>query len=36
VKARYGDYVGFACEFPPGYDPVGRGDWWMRPMFGIF
>jgi hypothetical protein len=36
VKARYGDYVGFACEFAPGYDPVGRGDWWMRPMFGIF
>ena len=22
VKARYGDYVGFACEFPRGYDPV--------------
>lgn len=36
VHARYGDYVGFACEFPRGYDPVGRGDWWMRPMFGIF
>ncbi|MEA2870353.1 MAG: hypothetical protein QOF14_5284 [Hyphomicrobiales bacterium] len=36
VHARYGDYVGFACEFPRNYDPVGRGDWWMRPMFGIF
>ena len=36
VHARYGDYVGFACEFSPGYDPVGRGDWWMRPIFGIF
>ena len=36
VKARYGDYVGFACEFPRNYDPVGRGDWWMKPMFGIF
>lgn len=36
VNARYGDYVSFACEFPRGYDPVGRGDWWMRPMFGIF
>jgi len=22
VHARYGDYVGFACEFPRGYDPV--------------
>ena len=36
VHARYGDYVGFACEFPRNYDPVGRGDWWMRRMFGIF
>jgi hypothetical protein len=36
VKARYGDYVGFACEFPRNYDPVGHGDWWMKPMFGIF
>ena len=36
VHPRYGDYVGFACEFPPRYDPVGHGDWWMRPMFGIF
>lgn len=36
VKARYGDYVGFSCTFPPNYDPVGRGDWWMKPMFGIF
>ena len=24
VHARYGDYVGFACEFPRGYDPVGH------------
>jgi len=36
VKARYGDYVGFACTFPPNYDPVGHGDWWMKPMLGIF
>ena len=36
VKARCGDYVGFACEFPRNYDPVGRGDWWMKPIFGIF
>lgn len=30
VHARYGDYVGFACEFPRGYDPVksGGGWWW--------
>ena len=30
VHARYGDYVGFACEFPRGYDPVkaGRWGWW--------
>jgi hypothetical protein len=30
VHARYGDYVGFACEFPRGYDPVkaGGGRWW--------
>ena len=33
VHARYGDYVSFACEFPRGYDPVGRGDWWMRGFF---
>ena len=36
VHARYGDYVGFACEFPRNYDPVGHGDWWIRPWFGIF
>ena len=30
VHARYGDYVGFACEFPRSYDPVKHGDWWMR------
>jgi hypothetical protein len=36
VHPRYGDYVGFACEFPRNYDPVGHGVWWMRPMFGIF
>ncbi|TMI99802.1 MAG: hypothetical protein E6G97_21225 [Alphaproteobacteria bacterium] len=36
VHPRYGDYVGFACEFPRGYDPVGRGNWWIRPLFGIF
>lgn len=22
VHARYGDYVGFECRFPRGYDPV--------------
>lgn len=22
VHARYGDYVGFECRFPNGYDPV--------------
>jgi hypothetical protein len=31
VHARYGDYVGFACEFPRGYDPVKRGQWWWSP-----
>jgi hypothetical protein len=31
VHPRYGDYVGFACEFPRGYDPVKRGDWWYNP-----
>ena len=36
VHARYGDYVGFACEFPRNYDPVGHGEWWIRPLFGIF
>ena len=31
VHARYGDYVGFACEFPRGYDPVKSGRvWWWR------
>ena len=30
VHARYGDYVGFACEFPRNYDPVKNGAWWMR------
>ena len=30
VHARYGDYVGFSCEFPRGYDPVksGQTSWW--------
>ena len=31
VHARYGDYVGFACEFPRGYDPVKSGRWWWSP-----
>ena len=31
VHARYGDYVGFACEFPPGYDPVKHARWWWSP-----
>ena len=33
VTARYGDYVGFACQFPRGYDPVKAGawgGWWWR------
>jgi hypothetical protein len=30
VHPRYGDYVGFACEFQRGYDPVKRGDWWYN------
>jgi hypothetical protein len=36
VKARYGDYVGFACDFPRNYDPVGHGDWWFAPTFKFF
>ena len=28
VVAGYGNYVGFACEFPRGYDPVKAGRWW--------
>src|SRR3954462_433625 len=36
VKARCGASVGFACEFPRNYDPVGHGDWGMKQMFGIF
>ena len=31
VHARYGDYVGFACEFPRSYDPVKAGRWWWSP-----
>lgn len=31
VHPRYGDYVGFACEFPRGYDPVKAGRWWWSP-----
>ena len=31
VHARYGDYVGFACEFPRDYDPVKAGRWWWSP-----
>ena len=23
--------VGFACEFPRGYDPVKAGRWWWSP-----
>jgi hypothetical protein len=26
VHARYGEYVGFACHFPRGYDPVKGAD----------
>jgi hypothetical protein len=26
VHGRYGDYVGFACYFPRGYDPVKGAD----------
>jgi hypothetical protein len=33
VHARYGEYVGFACEFPRNYDPVKSGAWWMRGIF---
>jgi hypothetical protein len=33
VHARYGDYVGFSCEFPRNYDPVKNGGWWMRGIF---
>jgi hypothetical protein len=29
VHARYGDYVGFECVFPRGYDPVKQGTWWF-------
>jgi hypothetical protein len=36
VVPGYGNYVGFACEFPRGYDPVGRGDWWFKSFFGLF
>jgi hypothetical protein len=31
VHPRYGDYVGFTCEFPRGYDPVKAGRWWWSP-----
>ena len=34
VVAGYGNYVGFACEFPRGYDPVKQGTkqgtWWWQ------
>ena len=30
VVAGYGNYVGFACEFAPGYDPVKQGAWIWR------
>ena len=29
VHPRYGDYVGFECVFPRGYDPVKQGGWWF-------
>ncbi|MEA2927887.1 MAG: hypothetical protein QOG38_315 [Hyphomicrobiales bacterium] len=31
VHPRYGDYVGFACQFPRHYDPVKHGHWWYNP-----
>ena len=31
VHARYGDYVGFSCEFARSYDPVKAGRWWWSP-----
>jgi hypothetical protein len=30
VHARYGEYVGFACYFPRGYDPVKGADVLLR------
>jgi hypothetical protein len=30
VVTGYGNYVGFACEFPRDYDPVKQGAWWFR------
>src|SRR4051812_32375696 len=33
VHARYGDYVGFSCQFPRNYDPVKSGASWMRGIF---
>ena len=29
VHRQYGDYIGFVCQFPPGYDPERmRGNWY--------
>ena len=36
VHARYGDYVGFACEFPRGYDPVKRAYWELRAISRLY
>ena len=27
VHPRYGDYVGYVCHFPRGYDPRKAGQW---------
>ena len=27
VHPRYGDYIGFICHFPRGYDPRRAGQW---------
>ena len=32
VHRVYGDYVGFRCVFPRGYDPM-KGSWAFRPLF---
>ena len=36
VHPRYGDYVGFACEFPRGYDPVKRAYWEFRAISRLY
>jgi len=36
IHRVYGDYIGFICAFPRGYDPVKTGAAWTSPRFWTY